>query len=172
MDQRVRRILTSFLLAAITHQRRAAAAAARKKKQNKRSPRCQDGPVELRSSLLSPRTMRLRVKQTGREAERPGRAVQTGASSDTPVRSVGRSACPVGDVGHRLPLLYHLLFLLLRRGFLPPTLFISTIRLFFRVFKTRVPPAAAAAAAGSPSPRSRGSAWCTETQRHVPKLAE
>lgn len=171
MDQRVRRILTSFLLAAITHQRgAAAAAAARKKKQNKRSPRCQNGPVELRSSLLSPRTMRLRVKQTGREAERPGRAVQTGASSDTPVRSVGRSACPVGDVGHRLPLLYHLLFLLLRRGFLPPTLFISTIRLFFRVFKTRVPPPAAAA--GSPSPRSRGSAWCTETQRHVPKLAE
>lgn len=170
MDQRVRRILTSFLLAAITHQR-GAAAAARKKKRNKRSPRCQNGPVELRSSLLSPRTMRLRVKQTGREAERPGRAVQTGASSDTPVRSVGRSACPVGDVGHRLPLLYHLLFLLLRRGFLPPTLFISTIRLFFRVFKTRVPPPAAAAA-GSPSPRSRGSAWCTETQRHVPKLAE
>lgn len=44
------------------------------------------------------------MKRGGGPAGRAGGADWSGVpSSDTPVSSVGRSACPVGDVGHRLP---------------------------------------------------------------------
>lgn len=41
---------------------------------------------------------------TGRQVDLAGGA-DWSPPLDTPVRSVGRWACPVGDVGHRLPFL-------------------------------------------------------------------